>query len=367
MNNTNRYSIKRIFWVVLSIYAFLAFLVVIVILLAPVNDKMKGVHNLITVKNLLSQCASIAFSTLFYFFAINRFYKLMAEKKGTEDWIKNVAYALLMLGIYFTLSHLFLNTKKIGIGINDKTMSDELTIGIFIFSYVFSSAMYVGLALLIAYLTILRDEKKHRKVLEAQKLQLEIEKSQANFNFLKAQINPHFLHNTLNFLYAKSLPYSAELSEGILTLSDIMRYALSEGNAKDGKAPLKDEIEHVRNVIKINQLRFSHNLKVDFEVQGVVNGATIIPFVLITLVENAFKHGDLKSTEHPIQVLLKIDGDKLYFMCRNKKKTGPKELSTGIGLDNIRKRLDLAYGNNYRFHIKDDAEFYTTELTILKL
>src|SRR5438046_5735973 len=102
---------------------------------------------------------------------------------------------------------------------------------------------YGGTSLLLAYLTYLRDEKKRQQVLEEQKLQLEIEKSSANLNFLKAQINPHFLHNTLNFLYAKSLPYSSELSEGILTLSDIMRYALGQGNEKDGKAPLKDEIE----------------------------------------------------------------------------------------------------------------------------
>jgi LytS/YehU family sensor histidine kinase len=160
------------------------------------------------------------------------------------------------------------------------------------------------------------------------------------------------------------LPYSPELSEGILTLSDIMRYALSEGNAKDGKAPLKDEIEHLRNVIKINQLRFSNNLNVQLDVEGVVNGAEIIPFVLITLVENAFKHGDLKSTEHPIVIRIKIEGKHLYFYCRNKKKMGPKELSTGIGLDNINKRLDLAYGKKYKFLINDEAEFYTTELTI---
>ena len=203
--------------------------------------------------------------------------------------------------------------------------------------------------------------------LEQNKKEIETEKLNTELSFLKSQINPHFLHNTLNFLYAKSLPYSAELSEGILTLSDIMRYALSEGNARDGKAPLKDEIEHVRNVIKINQLRFSNNLKVDFKVEGVVNGATIIPFVLITIVENAFKHGDLKSSTHPIDVLLRIDGKQLCFYCRNKKKTGPKEISTGIGLDNIRKRLDLAYGANYSFGVSDEAEFYTTELTISQL
>ena len=103
-----------------------------------------------------------------------------------------------------------------------------------------------------------------------------------------------------------------------------MRYALSEGNAKDGRAPLKDEIEHVRNVIKINQLRFSNNLNVKFNVEGVVNGATIVPFVLITLVENAFKHGDLKSTDSPIEINLLIQDHHMNFQCRNKKKSGPK-------------------------------------------
>ena len=218
-----------------------------------------------------------------------------------------------------------------------------------------------------AYATYLWESKKQRRILEAQKLILETQISQANFNFLKAQINPHFLHNTLNFLYAKSLPFSAELSEGILTLSDIMRYALSQGNQKDGKAPLKDEIEHVNNVIKISQLRYSNQLKVNFDVTGSVEDAKIIPFVLITLVENAFKHGDLKNQEHPIDIKLDVKGTKLFFTCRNKKKTGPKQLSTGIGLDNIKKRLELAYGDKYRFNVKDEAEFYTTELIIYEL
>lgn len=239
--------------------------------------------------------------------------------------------------------------------------------GIYIFSFAISSFFCVGVALLLAYLNNLRDEKKQRKILEAQKMQLEVDKSQANFKFLKSQINPHFLHNTLNFLYAKSLPYSAELSEGILTLSDIMRYALNEAAGSDDKAPLKDEIEHVRNVIKINQLRFSNNLHVNFEVQGVINGAEIIPFVLITIVENAFKHGDLQKPDQPIDIKLVIDHNRLYFYCRNKKKTGPKEISTGLGLDNIRNRLDFAYGSHYKLLIKDEADIYTTELTIEKL
>jgi len=223
------------------------------------------------------------------------------------------------------------------------------------------------ISFLFAYFTYMRESIKQRRILEAQKLQLEAQISQANFNFLKAQINPHFLHNTLNFLYAKSLPYSSELSEGILTLSDIMRYALTKGNQKDGKAPLKDEIEHVHNVIKISQLRYSNQLKVNFEVSGDVNEALIIPFVLITLVENAFMHGDLKSHDHPIDIKLDVKGNLLYFYCRNRKRTGPKQLSTGIGLGNIKNRLDLAYAGKYNFKVKDEPEFYTTELTIYEL
>jgi LytS/YehU family sensor histidine kinase len=308
-----------------------------------------------TLSTLINQLVTFVFIVFYYYFTLNTFYRLIQEKKSAVHYIRFCAIVIAVLILFYITSFTFLKEEKIG---------EKLTTNLLLFSYTLSTIFYISVSLLVAYLTYLRDEKKGRKVLEEQKLQLEVEKSAANFNFLKAQINPHFLHNTLNFLYAKSLPYSPELSEGILTLSDIMRYALSEGNARDGKAPLKDEIEHVRNVIKINQLRFSNNLNVQFEVEGVVNGATIIPFVLITLVENAFKHGDLKSIEHPIHIKLTIDPARTYFYCYNKKQTGNKELSTGIGLDNIKKRLDLAYGKNYSLIIKDEDQFYTTELTI---
>jgi two-component system, LytTR family, sensor kinase len=305
---------------------------------------------------LLHQGINFIFIVFYYYLTLNAFYQLIADKKPTIDYVRLCVIIILVLVAFYVFSYYFMTP--------DVQMKKQITPGLMVFSYSISTLFYVGVSLLIAYFTYLRDEKKQRKILEEQKMQLEVEKSQANFNFLKAQINPHFLHNTLNFLYSKSLPYSPELSEGILTLSDIMRYALSEGNARDGKAPLKDEIEHVRNVIKIQQLRFSNKLNVQFDVEGVSNGATIIPFVLITLVENAFKHGDLKSNDYPIIIRIKTDSNRFYFYCCNKKQTGLKELSTGIGLDNIKKRLELAYGNKFTFLVKDEAELYTTELTI---
>lgn len=363
-----RYSFWKVFWVVLGLNLIFTLLGFIALSVSPTYSKDFNWSKLLTWHYLFSQTLSIVFSSVFYFFLVNRYYKLFFERKAASDFLKPTSIAVLSLAAYFALTYFLTVSKKITVPINDKRYEQQMTTpGLMLFAYIVSTAFYIGASLLAAYLTHLRDERKQRKILEEQKMQLEVEKSQANFNFLKAQINPHFLHNTLNFLYAKSLPYSSELSEGILTLSDIMRYALSEGNAKDGKALLKDEIGHVWNVIKINQLRFSNNLNVKFNVEGVINGATIIPFVLITLVENAFKHGDLKSPEHPIEINLVINHSKLYFYCRNKKKKGPKELSTGIGLDNIQKRLDLAYGKDYSLNVKDEADFYTTELTICKL
>jgi two-component system, LytTR family, sensor kinase len=297
--------------------------------------------------------SSMVLGNLLYFM-LNYYYGFIAEKRSFIHYLSVSVGAIIIYVTYLIIERYFFRSLA----------SNYSSTSTLVFFYTLNSIFLIGVNLLIAYLFYLRDEKKQRKILEEQKLQLEIEKIHANYNFLKAQINPHFLHNTLNFLYAKSIPYSPELSEGILTLSEIMRYALGESSVKDGKAALKDEIEHMRNIIKIHQLRFGNSLQVQFEVNGIVNGAVIIPFVLITIVENAFKHGNLKSAEHPIEIKLTIEQNSLFFYCRNKKKTGPKELSTGIGLDNIKKRLDLAYGNQYGLSIKDESDLYTSQLTI---
>lgn len=292
------------------------------------------------------------------YFCINLFYNLIADNKKLLSFLKVAGMIILTAFAYKALLYftfpIALHQQHDSPFSVFRAMLPELI-------------PLLCVTFLFAYGTYVRESVKQRRILEAQKLQLEAQISQANFNFLKAQINPHFLHNTLNFLYAKSLPYSNELSEGILILSDIMRYALNQGYQKEGKAPLKDEIGHVENVIKISQLRYSNQLNVNFEVRGNVEGMLIIPFVLITIVENAFKHGDLKSTEHPIDIRIEVQENRLRFYCRNKKKSGSKALTTGIGLENIKKRLELAYGTKFRFTVNDEPDFYTTELIIDQL
>ncbi|HEX6848719.1 MAG TPA: histidine kinase [Chitinophagaceae bacterium] len=358
MRFKTRYRFWTVVWIVLAVFLIIGCLIFISYALFPNPEAKRQISSIPAHIQALQYGLLFLFTVVFFYFSTNYYYKLFAEKKKFISFLKVSIIILFFCLGYDTLLFYFLPQV-----LHNKNIS----LARMFFQTVMNMSIFFGISFIIAYITHLREGQKQRKILEAQKLQLEVEKSEANLNFLKAQINPHFLHNTLNFLYAKSLPYSGELSEGILTLSDIMRYALSEGNAREGKAPLKDEIEHVRNVIKINQLRFSNKLNVNFDVSGAVDGVSIIPFVLITLVENAFKHGDLNKQEHPIDIRLTINRNKISFYCRNKKKTGPKELSTGVGLENIKKRLDLAYGDKYEFIVKDESEFYTTILTIDQL
>ncbi|WP_190300484.1 sensor histidine kinase [Rufibacter hautae] len=228
--------------------------------------------------------------------------------------------------------------------------------------------LYVLLsALSLGYYYLRQTGKKTRelKLTMQQKLEAEKGKLEAEYAFLRAQINPHFLHNTLNFFYAKSLGHSDELSDGILTLCDIMRYSLESDEDQNGTVLLTKEVEHLRNVIKINQLRFSHRLQIDFQLRGELHGLRIIPLVLITMVENAFKHGELTNAAHPLRFTLEVSPqNQLTFTVVNKKRTGPKETSHGIGLDNTRKRLAAAYPNRHLLEVQDEEEFYTISLQI---
>ena len=164
----------------------------------------------------------------------------------------------------------------------------------------------------------------------------------AQVGYLKNQINPHFLFNTLNFFYDQVRTCSESTAEGVLLLSDIMRYALKDSDV-NSKAMLQDEVVHLRNFIAINQLRFANRLQVKFDVVDSIYFRMIPPLVLITFVENCFKYGDLLDPEHPLVIKLEVDQDQLLFYTRNKKKTGLIEPSNGIGLKNTQKRLDIVY------------------------
>lgn len=201
------------------------------------------------------------------------------------------------------------------------------------------------------------NQQKLLRVLQNEKLEIE-------YAFLRAQINPHFLNNTLNFFYAKSLPLSEELSNGIMTLSQIMRYSL-QMDQNNQLVPLTHEIDHIKNIININQLRFNNNLFIDLIVEGDIQNASIVPLTLVTLIENILKHGDYSKQDARAVINLKIAKDKtLEIKTFNKKKSQQNAPPHGTSIENLQKRLKNYYGKKFNLSINDQDNFYELNLRI---
>lgn len=197
-----------------------------------------------------------------------------------------------------------------------------------------------------------------------QQIILEKQKAEAELSALKHQINPHFLFNSLSFIYAKIIKVDEDTAQSVLILADIMRYALGKKEDASGRVNIMEEVEHMKNVIEINQRRHNHRLSISYEEKIANHSASIIPLVLITLVENAFKHGDLHDKDHPILINLHTNERELSFYIKNKKGKGIKELSNGIGLQNINQQLNLIYGERYTLLLEDESSTFEVLLKI---
>jgi two-component system LytT family sensor kinase len=206
-----------------------------------------------------------------------------------------------------------------------------------------------------------------RKVMKHEKrlVLIETQKLEAEYAFLRAQINPHFLTNTLNFFHTKSLPVSDELSDGIMTLSQIMDYSLRKDD-ENRMVMLSDELKHVYNVVKINQLRFSNRLQIDLKIESILSSVQIVPLIIITVVENILKHGDCTLAQDPAKVHLFVSSDGRFIQLNtyNRKKSWSTEVSNGIGVENIKKRLYHHYGNSYELIIDDNPDDYKLKLKL---
>ncbi|WP_158288398.1 sensor histidine kinase [Mucilaginibacter psychrotolerans] len=192
--------------------------------------------------------------------------------------------------------------------------------------------------------------------------QLKKENIQAELLFLKTQINPHFLYNTLNYLYSLAYPVSDVLGQAIIKLSQLMRYMLH--NSPDGMIGLQLEIDYLHNYIEIYKLRFEDHFFVDFSITGASEGKRIASLILIPFVENAFKHGVVDDSSRPIQIRIDVKGDELYFSSSNAINHGAKDSSSGIGLANIRRRLQLIYPETHQLLTAAEGDTYTTTLKI---
>lgn len=206
-------------------------------------------------------------------------------------------------------------------------------------------------------------EKEHINELaeiEEQKFLLRQAALKSELDMLKSQLNPHFLYNTLNYFFIKSYDYSDELAESIRKLSDIMRYSLK---STDIVSELQGEVECVKMLISLHQVRYENHLFIQFN-EAINHKKEILPLILVTLVENAFKHGILNDPNTPLIINIETTETDIIFDISNKISKRKSRKSTNLGLQNIKNRLDLYYKENYELIISNDDIIYTCKLTI---
>ena len=200
-----------------------------------------------------------------------------------------------------------------------------------------------------------REDRKRLSELEHENLEQQLE-------YLRYQINPHFFMNTLNNIHAL-VDIDPEQAKGtIVELSKMMRFILYEGD-KNG-VTLSREMEFLRTYVALMRLRYTDSVSIRTELPPEVPERSVPPQMLIPFVENAFKHGISYRRPSFIDIRVRVEGDRLHFICLNSKAEKPNEEKGGVGLANVRKRLDLLFGSNYMLEIRDEAERYSVELNI---
>ena len=256
---------------------------------------------------------------------------------------KYVTYAILMLlSLYVMLNAKFYLTYYLlstNVWPEGPEPIDTLT-----FNY--GVQMMLGELYVISFVTAIKITidwlREHSMLHELEKRQLATE-----LRFLRSQVSPHFFFNTLNNIYSLSLTKSDKAPEVILKLSELMRYLLYATDKR--KQKLKKEIECIQNYIDLERIRFDDSLEVNVEISGDLDGKVIAPMLLMPLIENSFKHGASQNIgQMKISLNIKVEGDFLYFELSNNipREKGKSTLPTrsgGIGLSNVRKRLELGY------------------------
>lgn len=200
--------------------------------------------------------------------------------------------------------------------------------------------------------------RQQRQLLEVQKEKLDVELS-----FLKAQINPHFLFNTLNSIYALAIQKSNDTPTAIVQLSELMRYLLKDAEAD--AVPLSKELAYINNYIALQKRRLGNTVQIDYIAPTESIQHRIAPLILMSFIENAFKHGVNPDQDSAIRIVINLQDAGLHLLVANKKVNSLKQdKSNKIGIQNTVFRLEHLYSNKHKLRIEEDDTTYTVNLTL---
>ncbi len=288
-------------------------------------------------------------------------YVLMPRFLFREQYVKFFIFLIATILFFSTLSwfnHLFIQIPLFWP--DDHYEGPILNIGKIL---KFTTYIYpvIVLAMVIKWFKFWYQDQKTNQQLAREKLQSEL-------NFLKAQVHPHFLFNTLNNLYALTLKQSKEAPSVVLKLSDLLDYMLYECNSD--LVPLVKEIKLVEDYISLEKIRYGKRLEVSFNTRGELDGKMIAPLLILPFVENCFKHGVSEEIDQSwVSIDLSYEGRELILKVENSRSSNDKNqdhfnYKEGIGLKNVTRRLELIYPENHRLKIMESEDSFLVTLKI---
>ena len=286
-------------------------------------------------------------------------YKLIPDYLITKRYFRFVLYSfytlvisayLIMVSIFFSLIYLanfeFSNMNPITKNI-----------------LLVTTAVYLVIFIVSAFKLLKLNVKQAATttILQNKFLDTQLKLKEQELNYLKMQIHPHFLFNTLNTLYGFALKKADETPEMILKLSNLLDYLLYQ--ADKPSVSLKKELNHIKDYIALEQMRFHDTLQVTIDEKQITNQQEIAPMLFIPFVENSFKHGKIKNGVLNIRISISVEKTTILFTIENSTATN-EPINDGIGLSNIQKRLQLVYKDNYKLATTNESNIYKVSLRI---
>ncbi|WP_299114373.1 sensor histidine kinase [uncultured Winogradskyella sp.] len=324
-----------------------------------VTDVFRGIINSNSfsealVYNLQPRIIALTISVgfIFFLFTISSyfiFFKRYNKKPFWSNLLITVLIAILIIFLRYFLEEIIFR-HLFGFGNYNK----DVSLSYYLIDNFYYAFQYCALGIIFYFW-------QYSKFKDESNSQLLLEKQQMELDLLRSQTNPHFLFNTLNNIYALIHTNSDKALGAIEKLSSLLRYSLYKTKTD---VLLEDEISQIRNFIDLESFRHKEEPNLKLNIEGITKGVRVPQFLLLPFVENAFKHGKLHSHNLPITITLDVTDMKIKYMVTNEIEQKKKDKVGGIGLDNLKKRLELLYPKNHMFLCKAGNSAFTAQLEI---
>ncbi len=286
-------------------------------------------------------------------------YKLIPDYLITKRYFLFIVYTLytFIISVYLIMISIFFSLVYLA-GFQYDAMNPVTKNIILVASGVYLVTIVVSAFKLIK-LNLKHVEQKSK--LETKILETQLKLKEQQLNYLKMQIHPHFLFNTLNTMYGFALKKADEAPEMILKLSNLLDYLLYKVDKPF--VLLTDDIDHIKDYIELEKMRFNETLDITFIIGYIPKNIQVAPMLLLPFIENSFKHGSIKNGLLSIKIHLTCKDKNIHFSIENTNKLS-KPHKNGIGLENIQKRLDLLYKDNYTLNLINKNAFFKVNLIL---